>query len=295
MSYDGILIIYKEKGYTSNDVVSVLRGILKMKKIGHTGTLDPEATGVLPVCLGKATKTVGLLTEKDKEYSAVARLGVTTDTEDMTGKVLSEKDLPEGLEPGFEAVKDAFLSFKGKYEQIPPMYSAKKVNGRKLYELAREGVTIERKPCTVEIKDIVIKSYDYPFVSFDVSCGKGTYIRSLIRDAGEKLGIGAAMESLERTRVSEYSLKEALTLKQVEELVPEGKIGSHILSTESVFSFLPSITVRGKSEGLLKNGNVFSVPESLKNGEYRVHFSDGAFAAVYSIKNGQAKPVKMFL
>ena len=295
MSYDGILIINKEKGYTSNDVVSVLRGILRMKKIGHSGTLDPEATGVLPVCLGKATKTVGLLTERDKEYSAVARLGVTTDTEDMTGKVLSEKVVPEGSEPGIEAVKDAFLSFKGKYEQIPPMYSAKKVNGKKLYELAREGITVERKPCTVEIREIVIKSYAYPFVAFDVSCGKGTYIRSLIRDAGEKLGIGAAMESLERTRVSEYTIDEALRLKQVEKFVLEGKIEGYIKSTESVFSSLPSITVRGRSEGLLKNGNTFSVPESLKNGEYRVHTSDGAFAAVYSVKNGQAKPVKMFL
>ena len=295
MSYDGILIINKEKGYTSNDVVSVLRGILKMKKIGHTGTLDPEATGVLPVCLGKATKTVGLLTERDKEYSAVARLGVITDTEDMTGKVLSEKELPEGSEPSFEAVKDVFLSFKGKYEQIPPMYSAKKVNGKKLYELAREGVTIERKPCTVEIRDIVITCYDYPYVTFDVSCGKGTYIRSLIRDAGEKLGTGAAMESLERTRVSEYTIDEALTLKQVEELVLSGKIKAYIKSTESVFLSLPSLTVKGRTEGLLKNGNSFSVPDSLKNGEYRVHASDGAFTAVYSVKNGQAKPVRMFL
>ncbi|MBQ9550325.1 MAG: tRNA pseudouridine(55) synthase TruB [Lachnospiraceae bacterium] len=295
MSYDGILIINKEKGYTSNDVVSVLRGILKMKKIGHTGTLDPEATGVLPVCIGKATKTVGLITERDKEYSAVARLGVTTDTEDMTGRVLSRTDIPEGSEPGLEAVKEAFLSFKGKYEQIPPMYSAKKVNGRKLYELAREGVTIERKPCTVEIKDIVIKGYDFPLVSLSVSCGKGTYIRSLIRDAGERLGTGAAMESLERIRVSEYSIKDALTLKEVEELVFKGEIEGYIKSTESLFSSLPSITVRGRAEALLKNGNSFSVPETFNNGEYRVHFSDGAFAAVYSIKNGQAKPVKMFL
>ncbi len=291
----GILIINKEKGYTSNDVVSVLRGILKMKKIGHTGTLDPDAVGVLPVCLGKATRTVGILIDTDKEYSAVARLGITTDTEDMTGQVTSEKEIPEESYPTEADVEKALLSFKGGYDQIPPMYSAKKVNGKKLYELAREGREIERKPCHVEIYDIRIKSYSYPHVSFDVRCGKGTYIRSLIRDLGEKLGTGAAMESLIRTKVSSYSIEEALTLKEVEEYVKSGEIDEHIKSTESVFMTLPSITVNGKTENLLKNGNSFSVPDKIKDGDHRVHLSDGTFAAVYTISGGKARLKKMFL
>ncbi len=291
----GILIINKEKGYTSNDVVSVLRGILKMKKIGHTGTLDPDATGVLPVCLGKATKTVSILTDKEKEYLAKARLGVTTDTEDMTGEVLSECSITSDSAPSFAEVEEALEFFLGGYDQIPPMYSAKKVNGKKLYELAREGVEIERKPCHVEIYDIDLKSYEPPFITFSVRCGKGTYIRSLIRDMGERLKTGAAMESLVRTRVSAYSLENALTLKEVEQHVSEGDIDEFIMDTESVFAYLPSFTVRGKSESLLKNGNTFRVPEGTVDGDYRVHLDNGSFAAVYTVTEGQAKLKKMFL
>ncbi len=293
--YNGIIIINKEKGFTSNDVVAVMRGILKMKKIGHTGTLDPEAEGVLPLCLGKATKTVSLLTDTDKEYHTVARLGVTTDTEDMTGSIISEKKLSQEQVPSFEEVEKALMSFVGGYDQIPPMYSAKKVNGKKLYELAREGKEIDRKPCRVEIYDIRINSYSFPNVDFCVRCGKGTYIRSLIRDLGEKLGTGAAMESLIRTKVSCYSLDEALTIKEVEEKASAGETESIIKDIESVFMSLPSFTVKGKNEGYLRNGNVLKVPLSIKDGEYRVHLSDGSFAAVYTVKKGQAVLKKMFL
>ncbi len=293
--FEGILVINKEKGYTSNDVVAVLRGILKMKKIGHTGTLDPDATGVLPVCLGKATKTVSILTDTFKEYEAVARLGVTTDTEDMTGEILTERLIDKENAPSREETEEALKSFVGGYDQIPPMYSAKKVNGRKLYELAREGVEIERKPCHVEIYDIKLRDFEPPLVSFGVRCGKGTYVRSLIRDMGEKLGTGAAMESLVRTGVSSYSLMDALTLDEVKEHVDKGDIDSFIRDIESVFMSLPSFTVNGKSESLLRNGNPFNVPDKVRDGDYRVHLKDGSFAAVYTVSKGLARLKKMFL
>ena len=190
---NGILNVYKEKGYTSHDVVAKLRGIVGQKKIGHTGTLDPDAEGVLPVCLGRATKVCDMLTEKDKTYEAVLLLGKETDTQDISGTVLRVGET-EGLTQ--EQVKDCVMSFVGEYDQIPPMYSALKVNGKKLYELAREGKTIERKSRKVEIKEIRILEMALPRVRMEVSCSKGTYIRTLCHDIGEKLGCFGCMESL---------------------------------------------------------------------------------------------------
>ena len=192
---DGVLIIRKEKGYTSHDVVAKLRGILHMKKIGHTGTLDPDAEGVLPVVLGRATKLVDLLTEKRKTYEALLHLGIETDTQDMTGTVLNEKPVTVSE----EEVKAVIESFLGEQEQIPPMYSALKVNGKKLYELAREGKTVERKARPVCFYEIEILEMDLPMVRFSVTCSKGTYIRTLCHDIGQKLDCGACMEELTRT------------------------------------------------------------------------------------------------
>lgn len=189
---NGILNVYKEKGYTSHDVVAKLRGIVGQKKIGHTGTLDPDAEGVLPVCLGRATKVCDMLTEKDKTYEAVLLLGKETDTQDISGTVLRVGET-EGLTQ--EQVKDCVMSFVGEYDQIPPMYSALKVNGKKLYELAREGKTIERKSRKVEIKEIRILEMALPRVRMEVSCSKGTYIRTLCHDIGEKLGCFGCMEA----------------------------------------------------------------------------------------------------
>ena len=200
----GIINVYKEKGFTSHDVVAKLRGIVGQKKIGHTGTLDPDATGVLPVCLGKATKLCDLLTDKNKTYEAVLLLGKTTDTQDITGEVLEEKSTEALTE---EKVREAIEGFIGDYEQIPPMYSALKVNGKKLYELAREGKVIERKARPVKILDIQILEIDLPKVRMEVSCSKGTYIRTLCHDIGEKLGCGGCMESLIRTRVSTFRIE----------------------------------------------------------------------------------------
>ena len=217
----GIINVYKEKGFTSHDVVAKLRRIVGQKKIGHTGTLDPDATGVLPVCLGKATKLCDLLTDKNKTYEAVLLLGKTTDTQDITGEVLEEKSTEALTE---EKVREAIEGFIGDYEQIPPMYSALKVNGKKLYELAREGKVIERKARPVKILDIQILEIDLPKVRMEVSCSKGTYIRTLCHDIGEKLGCGGCMESLIRTRVSTFRIEDAKTLDEIETLKQEGKL-----------------------------------------------------------------------
>ena len=211
----GIINVYKEKGFTSHDVVAKLRGIVGQKKIGHTGTLDPDATGVLPMCLGKATKLCDLLTDKNKTYEAVLLLGKTTDTQDITGEVLEEKSTEALTE---EKVREAIEGFIGDYEQIPPMYSALKVNGKKLYELAREGKDIERKARPVKILDIQMLEIDLPKVRMEVSCSKGTYIRTLCHDIGEKLGCGGCMESLIRTRVSTFRIEDAKTLDEIETL-----------------------------------------------------------------------------
>lgn len=209
---NGILNVYKEKGYTSHDVVAKLRGIVGQKKIGHTGTLDPDAEGVLPVCLGRATKVCDMLTEKDKTYEAVLLLGKETDTQDISGTVLRVGET-EGLTQ--EQVKDCVMSFVGEYDQIPPMYSALKVNGKKLYELAREGKTIERKSRKVEIKEIRILEMALPRVRMEVSCSKGTYIRTLCHDIGEKLGCFGCMESLLRTKVSRFEIESSLKLSLI--------------------------------------------------------------------------------
>ena len=213
---NGILNVYKEKGYTSHDVVAKLRGIVGQKKIGHTGTLDPDAEGVLPVCLGRATKVCDMLTEKDKTYEAVLLLGKETDTQDISGTVLRVGET-EGLTQ--EQVKDCVMSFVGEYDQIPPMYSALKVNGKKLYELAREGKTIERKSRKVEIKEIRILEMALPRVRMEVSCSKGTYIRTLCHDIGEKLGCFGCMESLLRTKVSRFEIESSLKLSEIQKKV----------------------------------------------------------------------------
>ena len=218
---NGILNVYKEKGYTSHDVVAKLRGIVGQKKIGHTGTLDPDAEGVLPVCLGRATKVCDMLTEKDKTYEAVLLLGKETDTQDISGTVLRVGET-EGLTQ--EQVKDCVMSFVGEYDQIPPMYSALKVNGKKLYELAREGKTIERKSRKVEIKEIRILEMALPRVRMEVSCSKGTYIRTLCHDIGEKLGCFGCMESLLRTKVSRFEIESSLKLSEIQKKREEGKL-----------------------------------------------------------------------
>ena len=290
----GIINVYKEKGFTSHDVVAKLRGIVGQKKIGHTGTLDPDATGVLPVCLGKATKLCDLLTDKNKTYEAVLLLGKT---QDITGEVLEEKSTEALTE---EKVREAIEGFIGDYEQIPPMYSALKVNGKKLYELAREGKVIERKARPVKILDIQILEIDLPKVRMEVSCSKGTYIRTLCHDIGEKLGCGGCMESLIRTRVSTFRIEDAKTLDEIETLKQEGKLAELLVPIDAMFPFYPKITVKDDWKAFAKNGNPLDL-KMLKEAcgqdeetQVRLYDESGKFIAIYQWKEKKYHIVKMF-
>ena len=296
----GIINVYKEKGYTSHDVVAKLRGIVGQKKIGHTGTLDPDATGVLPVCLGKATKLCDLLTDKDKTYEAVMLLGRTTDTQDITGEILEEKSIQNLTE---NTVRETIMKFVGDYEQIPPMYSALKVNGKKLYELAREGKTIERKARPVKILEIRILEMDLPRVRMEVSCSKGTYIRTLCNDIGEKLGCGGCMESLIRTRVSGFQIADAKTLDEIQKIRQEGRLDEILIPIDEMFPVYPKIIIKEKWKAFAKNGNPLE-PKMLTdrktvagdNEQVRLYDEDGKFIAIYQWeeKDRQYHIVKMF-
>lgn len=282
----GVINIYKERGFTSHDVVGKLRGILRQKKIGHTGTLDPDAEGVLPVCLGKATKLCDLLTDKEKTYRAVLLLGKTTDTQDVSGTVLSE--VPVTAEE--EKVREAILSFVGDYDQIPPMYSALKVNGQKLCDLARAGKEVERKPRRVTIREIRIEKIDLPRVTMEVTCSKGTYIRTLCQDIGENLGCGGCMESLLRTRVERFSLEDAIKLGEVEAIKAEKGLDGlmeKILPIDGMFPDALNAVVPEDGMKALVNGNSLKEnqirPEraAADNERVRVYDEAGRFYALY--------------
>ena len=306
----GIINVYKEKGFTSFDVVAKLRGIMKQKKIGHTGTLDPDAEGVLPVCLGKATKVCDLLTDKSKEYEAVMLLGKMTDTQDITGTILEEKEVLVSEEQVLEAV----YSFVGDYMQIPPMYSALKVNGQKLCDLARAGKTVERQARPVIIHEIEITKIELPRVWMRVYCSKGTYIRTLCQDIGEKLGCGACMESLLRTKVSEFVLKDALRLSEIEKLVKERTEGiapedwntamfDFVHSVDSVFLQYKKVEVKAEYNKVLYNGNriekemIEGYQIELEKEPIRIYDEKGDFIGIYEyqIERGNYKPIKIFM
>lgn len=293
----GIINVYKEKGFTSFDVVAKLRGILKTKKIGHTGTLDPDAEGVLPVCIGRATKVCDILTDKDKVYEAVMLLGVETDTQDTTGEIL--KELP--VEESESVVKEAILSFVGEYAQIPPMYSALKVNGKKLYELAREGKTVERKARNVQIYSIEILEMDLPRVRMSVHCSKGTYIRTLCHDIGQKLGCGGCMEKLLRTKAGIFELADTLKLAEINALAKEGLVEEKIISVDELFEDHSKVWTKQEYDVVVHNGNRVKMkmfqeklPENTER--LRVYDSKGEFIGVYEFcsERGDFKPVKMF-
>ena len=293
----GILPVYKEKGFTSFDVVAKLRGILKTKKIGHTGTLDPDAEGVLPICIGPATKLVEMLTDFPKEYVAEMLLGLTTDTQDISGKVLKTGK----LEADEDKVRKAIFSFIGEYDQIPPMYSALKHNGKKLYELAREGKTVERMPRRILIYNIDIVgislSQDQPKASIKVRCSKGTYIRTLINDIGEKLGCGACMTSLIRTEAAGFGLNDCIKLSEAESRVNTSGTQGMLISTENVFEKYPKVSVKYGYDKLLYNGNRLTgdcfEQEDISGDCLRVYNSKGDFIAVYQAQ-GEEYRVKYF-
>lgn len=299
---DGILNVYKEQDYTSFDVVAKLRGILKQKKIGHTGTLDPMAEGVLLVCLGKATKLVDLLTEGDKCYRATMKLGYETDTEDVTGETTAEGDAAVLAQLTQADVERAILSFAGKYDQIPPMYSAIKKDGKKLYEYARAGIEVKREPRPVEIYAIqdITKEADDTY-SFDVYCSKGTYIRSLCRDIGRKLSCLAVLSGLLRKEVHGFSVTDALTLQEIEVRQADGTLQDAILPVDALLKQYPAYEITEQAENYLRNGNKLS-PRFFKDmGERRDTrirvYHAGKFVALYDYKEEEQiyKPFKMFL
>ncbi len=289
---NGILNVCKEKGYTSHDAVAKLRGILHEKKIGHTGTLDPDAEGVLPVCVGRATKVCDLLTDWEKTYRTVLLLGVTTDTQDCTGSVLREAEAACTE----EEVRRCAGEFVGELKQIPPMYSAVRVQGKRLYELARAGVEVERKARTVTIKEIRIDWVRLPRVGMTVRCSKGTYIRTLCHDIGEKLGCGGCMEELVRTQAGPFVLSESKKLSEIESLRDEGRLSEILLPIDSVFKGMDRVALTPEAEKLVRNGNPLSEQMMLRCSglqkqkapgepqQVRVYAQNGEFLAVYEYK-----------
>lgn len=249
---DGILPINKPSGFTSFDVVAKMRGMTGTKKIGHSGTLDPMATGVLPLFLGSATKAVSVLPDEDKRYTASLRLGVRTDTQDITGAVTETRE----SRVTEDELRAALGTFAGRQFQTPPMFSAKKVDGTPLYDLAREGRTVEREPKEIEIYSIELVSFDPAgqCAVIDVSCGKGTFIRTLIDDLGVKLGVGATMTSLVRTRASGFDLSECVTLEEAQALCDGGKLEERLVSPARLFRGLPRLGLSEYDTHLYKNG-----------------------------------------
>lgn len=297
--FNGVIIIDKEPGFTSHDVVAKMRGICGQKKIGHTGTLDPMATGVLPVCLGSGTRLCDMLADRNKEYIAELLLGVETDTQDITGRVIARKS----VEVTEEAVRAVCESFRGEYEQIPPMYSALKVDGKKLYELARAGKEVERKARPVKIFELEILECRLPVVKMRVVCSKGTYIRTLCADIGAGLGCGGTMQSLRRTVVGQFTLEHALTLEQLQKYKDRGRLEEIVLPVDSVFEECPVLHASGENGRFLDNGNVLYPRQTEEKKLYepgqwvRFYRADGSFAGIYTY-DGQRqlyKPVKMFL
>jgi tRNA pseudouridine55 synthase len=261
MNLSGVLVIDKPTGVTSHDVVQELRGILGIRRIGHTGTLDPRASGVLLACVGKGTKVAQFLTGYDKEYQAMIKLGATSDTYDAEGEI---QESPEECKVSPERIKDAVDSFRGEVWQLPPLFSAIKYKGKRLYQYAREKEKVERTKRRVEIKDITIENLNVPFVELKVSCSKGTYIRSLAHDVGQKLGCGAYLFSLKRTRVGPFTLTDALSPERISEVKKEGRIEEALISIEEALAHLPSVAVREDSVAKVQNGAPL-VPSSVSS------------------------------
>lgn len=300
---NGVINVYKEPGFTSHDVVAKLRGILKQKKIGHMGTLDPNAVGVLPVCLGKATKLCDILSEKDKTYNATLLLGLDTDTQDTSGEVLSKADTDRIMELSEDKVFETIKSYIGDYDQIPPMFSAIKIGGEKLYNLARRGEVIERPARHCRIIDITVTKMELPRVDLHVTCSKGTYIRTLCHDIGKDLGVGGCMEKLVRTKVERFRVEDSITLKQIEEFRDNNTLEDYITPVDEMLGNYSKCMVSKGAEKLVYNGNIFTSGNTFlkmnhEDGQIvRVYTSEGEFIGLYKFNSEKQiyKPVKMFL
>lgn len=289
---NGIIVINKPLGKTSHDMVSFMRRVTGIKKIGHTGTLDPMAEGVLPVCIGSATKVADMLTLSDKAYTAQLVLGMTTDTLDSEGEILSECE----VNCTEEEIRNAIMSFEGEIEQIPPMYSAIKQNGKKLYELARQGIEAERKPRKVFIKKIYILEIDMQnyTATISVECSKGTYIRTLCEDIGIKLRVGAYMNTLIRTKTGRFTLEEAKTTKQIEEMAQSGELEKNLVSVDDIFDDLRKIRLNEKQTKCVSNGVHMTWRDAKEGERLRVYGNNGTFLCVAKIVDGKIKKEKTF-
>ena len=285
---NGILLIDKQPDWTSNDVVAKLKGILHQRRIGHSGTLDPMATGLLVVFVGRATRAVEFAEGHDKRYIAGLRLGITTDTQDITGTVLEEKVVTvtgEELELALEG-------FRGQIQQIPPMYSAIKQNGRRLYDIARKGGEVERKPRAITIHDLRVIGRQEGDWLLDVRCSKGTYVRTLCHDLGQALGCGGCMSSLRRVEAGEFSVDQAVTLSQVQQMADTGRAEELLLPVDSLFQEYPRCTAAAAQEKKIRCGN--QVKTGLAGGDYRVYTESGEFLMLGRVEDGKMKTVKSF-
>ena len=288
---DGILCIDKPTGMTSFLCCAVVRRLLGVKKVGHAGTLDPNATGVLPLLVGKATKALEHLPSHDKRYTATLRFGAVSDTLDIWGTV-SETGQPLPTQAAIEA---ALPAFRGVIWQMPPMTSALKKDGVRLYDLARQGIEVERKARPVTIDRLELVAYDGAAgeLTLDCRCSKGTYIRTLCHDIGQKLGCGGVMDALRRTEAAGFTLEQAVTVEQVVQAAEAGQAQSLLMPVDTYFARYPALTIQGKAERLCRHGNGF--PWEGENGRYRVYGSDGSFLMLGEIKDGEMKTVKNFL
>jgi len=284
---NGIIIIDKPQGWTSMDVCAKLRGMFREKRIGHAGTLDPMATGVLPVFLGRATRAVEFASESEKEYVAGLKLGVITNTQDTSGEVLEQHPVSVTSEE-LEAV---LPRFRGDIQQIPPMYSAIKINGKKLYELARKGREVERKPRSITIHSLTVEEQAAAdeFI-LRVRCSKGTYVRTLCHDIGLALGCGGTMSSLRRTMAAGFTLEQAVTLEQVQQAEDRAVL---LLPVDSYFSRYPALTLEAPEEKKVRNGMTVVMPQVIP-GEYRVYGTDGSFLALCRAEGGKLFTIKSF-
>lgn len=285
---NGIILIDKPQDWTSHDVVAKLRGILHERRIGHSGTLDPLATGLLVVFVGRATRAIEFAEADSKEYIAGLRLGLSTDTQDISGNVIAEcSDLPdEG------AVRRAVNSFIGDIEQIPPMYSAIKIGGKKLYELARKGQSVERAPRKITVSSIEIIGREGGDYLLKIACSKGTYVRTLCNDIGASLGCGACMSSLRRISAGAFSVESAHSIDEVENAANEGQLVDIMLPVDTLFSALPELKVPESTANRLKTGNIIKI--SAADGDYRVYSDSAEFLLVGKVENGKLKTIKSF-
>jgi tRNA pseudouridine55 synthase len=295
---NGILNVLKPPGMTSFDVTAYLRGLTRVKKIGHTGTLDPGAAGVLPICIGNAARAIEYIADKDKQYRAELTLGITTDTQDCYGNIISK----QGASIHKTKIKEALESFKGSYSQIPPMYSAVKIGGKKLYEMARKGIEIERKPRNVEIYSIEIieikdsaanDCFEIPTIRvlFDVKCSKGTYIRTLCADAGERLGCGGHMSFLVRTEAAGFNIMSALTLEDIKKMAQDGTLENALIRVDKVFDGYDMYELKEEEERKFLNGAFLELSGKgfSKGTLVRIYGSKGKFLALGEVISREGK------